>query len=239
VASWFRAGVNEDMWSPKTLLGRLSEPTRNAMLHVGTEVSFPDKELVLQQGDRNDHTYLLIRGMVKVTVHTADGAGVLLGIRIDGDTVGEMAALEGDARMATVSVCRPVVARVIPRALLENMMETHPELAREMARMISSRLRWANKRRVDISSCGPLARLSRVLVDIVESHGSEHEARGDLGVRLTQLEIASLCGLARRTVEQEFAKLISNGVVKSGYRTLEVIDMSRLRRIANGLENPH
>jgi CRP-like cAMP-binding protein len=232
-------GVELDQWLSTTLLGRLPEPVRSALLATGKPVDFPASHSLLHEGDRDDHIYLLVKGMVKVTAHSSAGQDTLLGIRVAGDTVGEMAALEGHERIATVSTCRPVQARLIYRAQFDPLMRVYPLLAVEIAKMISSRLRWANRRRVDIASHNPRTRLSRVLVDIATTYGREVGSRWELGVGLTQSEIASLAGMKKRAGEVHFAKLQSAGLIICRYRAIEVIDMPRLRDIANGVENPH
>jgi CRP/FNR family transcriptional regulator, cyclic AMP receptor protein len=233
-------GVELDQWLSTTLLGRLPEPVRSALLATGKPVDFPVGHRLLREGDRGDHIYLLVEGMVKVTADSSAGQGTLLGIRVAGDTVGEMAALEeGYERIATVSTCRPVQARLIHRAQFDPLMRVYPLLAVEIAKMISSRLRWANRRRVDIASHNPLTRLSRVLVDIATTYGRECGSRWELGVGLTQSEIASLAGMKKRAGEVHFAKLQSAGLIVCRYRAIVVIDMPRLRDIANGAENPH
>lgn len=227
-------------WPEVTLLGTLPLAVRDQILGLGHEREFPAKANLLRYGDPGDRAILLLSGVVKVLVHSPVGAEVLLAVRVGGDLVGEMAVLDGSTRSADVVACGDVVARVIRRAEINRFLETTPQVAYEVSRMIGGRLRWADRRRVDFVARGPLARLAHVLAEMAESYGRRVGERWELDIPLTQAELGSLAGMARRTVEKRFAELVASGVVSSSYRGYSVVDMQGLRRVADlPDENPH
>ncbi|MBP2322148.1 CRP-like cAMP-binding protein [Kibdelosporangium banguiense] len=227
------AGVELRGWLSSTLLGRLPDSAGADVLRAGEERDFSAEDVLMRQGDQDDHVLLLLDGLVKVIADSEPGQKVLLGIRVGGDVVGEMAALERAARMATVTACRPGRALFIRRPLLDELMITYPVLAVQLAATISGRLRKADERCVDITSYGSLTRLSRALISILASHGARKGLRWRLDIELNQAEIGSLVGLKKRTAEKCFKELRDNGVIECEWRVVEVIDMPRLRRIAD------
>jgi CRP/FNR family transcriptional regulator, cyclic AMP receptor protein len=226
-------GVDVDGWPSKTLLGRLPEPVADAILRAGAGTEFPAKRTLLQQGEQSYHVLLLLSGKVKVTVHSG-GQATLLAIRGRGDTIGEMAALEGDRRMATVVSCQPGKARMIERPLLEKLMLDFPALGRQIATVLSSRLRHADERSVNNNVHDLRVRLCRELAVLMLNHGSEKNSHWELDVPLTQKEFASMIGVSGRAVEQELGRLRAAGVVDWGYRGVRVSHMRRLLDIAYG-----
>jgi CRP-like cAMP-binding protein len=224
----------ERNWPPATLLGRLALPARAAVLSTGTEIEpAPDRPLI-RQGDQQVYAYLLIDGLVKVSARDENGKEALLGIRVAGDLVGEMAVLEDTTSAADVLPCGRVVARVMRPEQLLDLMTRHGDFALEVAKMISQRLRWANRRRLDFTAHGPRTRVARVLAEVAEAYGQSRDGIWDLGVPLTQAEIAQLCGTKLRTVEKELHALQAERVVRCQYRATEITDLHRLRRIALG-----
>jgi CRP-like cAMP-binding protein len=181
-----------------------------------------------------------LSGVVKVLVNSPVGAEVLLAVRIGGDLVGEMAVLDGSNRSANVVACGEVWARVIRRAEINLFLEKTPQAAYEVSRTISGRLRWSDRRRVDFVARSPLGRLAHVLAEMAETYGRRLDGRWELDIPLTQAELGSLAGMARRTVEKRFAELVAAGVVESSYRGYTVLDMDALQRVADLPEtNPH
>jgi CRP/FNR family cyclic AMP-dependent transcriptional regulator len=227
-------GSADRSWPPSTLLGRVPPALRGTLLSVGTEVERPADRPIIRQGDRLGHAYLLIDGLVKVTARDRNGKEALLGIRVGGDLVGEMAALDGSIRSADVIPCGPLLARVIKREELIDLLTRHGDLAIEVAKMIIERLRWANRRRLDYTAHTPETRVARVLTDVVDTYGRRTGSVWELGVPLTQAEIAQLAGSKLRTVESVLKGLAGEGIVRRQYRRIEVTDLSRLRAIASG-----
>jgi CRP/FNR family cyclic AMP-dependent transcriptional regulator len=213
---------------------------RDQLLALGHERRFPAKSNLLQFGDPGDHAILLLTGVVKVLVHSPVGAEVLLAVRVGGDLVGEMAVLDGSRRSANVVSCGEVDARIVRQAEMNQFLARTPEVAYEVSRMISGRLRWSDRRRVDFVARSPLGRLAHVLAEIAETYGRRLGDRWELDIPLTQAELGSLAGMARRTVEKRFAELVAAGVVESSYRGYTVLDMVGLRRVADlPVQNPH
>ena len=201
---------------------------------MGTRVESCSERRLIEQGAADDHAYLLLAGMVKVSIRDDNGHTALLGIRIAGDMVGEMGSLEGSPRSADVIACGAVEARVMGAAELRSLTRRHPDIALGLAMMIGRRLRWANRRRLDFSSRDSRTRVARVLYELVRGYGTKKPTHWEIGVPLTQPEIASLAGVGLRTVEKELRSLESEGVLIRKYRRIDVGDLAGLLRIANG-----
>ncbi|MET7808289.1 Crp/Fnr family transcriptional regulator [Micromonospora chersina] len=213
--------------------------TSRALLETGTAVSFPPDRVIIRQGDQDRHVYLLVSGVVKVTTTEADQES-LLAIRVSGDMVGEMAALERRPRSASVLTTVETRARVISRAELTMFVGAYPDAALEIMRMMSDRLRWSNSRRVDITTRPPAVRVSRIILEIGRIYGHRAVDGWDLGVALTQAELASLGGVALRTAEKVLHGLSRDGVISRGYRRMVITDLAGLRRAAEmSDEIPH
>jgi CRP/FNR family cyclic AMP-dependent transcriptional regulator len=220
-------------WPTASLLGRLSERTRGELVRLGDDRRFPPKSLLIRHGDLGDHVVLLIEGVVKIVVDADKGGEILLGLRVSGDLIGELAALDGRARSAGVVACTTVRAKVITKTELDGFFRRNSEAAHEVRRMIIARLRSADHSRAGFVARTARGRLAGVLVEIAETYG-HHEGNGswELGVALTQAEVGSLAGMARRTSEKEFAKLRKADLVRIGYREITLLNLAGLRERA-------
>jgi CRP/FNR family transcriptional regulator, cyclic AMP receptor protein len=226
-------------WPDVTLLGRMKPATGQVLLNVGTGVSFPPERVIIRQGDHDRHVYVLLSGVVKVTVVDGDHEA-LLAIRVAGDMVGEMAALEHRPRSASVVTAVETCARAISLTELTMFIGEYPDAALEIMRMISERLRWSNSRRVDIATQPPTVRLSRIIMEIGRIYGHRAADGWDLGVPLTQAELASLGGVALRTAEKVLHELDKDGLIARGYRRTVIIDLHGLRQAAEMADEiPH
>ncbi|QMU74361.1 Crp/Fnr family transcriptional regulator [Streptacidiphilus sp. P02-A3a] len=187
---------------------------------------------LLRQGDDGKHVLLLTDGVVKVVTSSESGYEMLAAVRIAGELVGEMAAFEDLPRSGSVIACGDVQVRVIQRGDLEGFLTQHPDAMRELYRMLSARLRWANQRRLDFQAYDAPTRLARVLVELSQAYGlpvaGEPDGRMVLALALTQSELASLAGLKLATAERALANLSQLGLVERNYRKIVISDTPKL-----------
>ncbi|MBQ1010235.1 Crp/Fnr family transcriptional regulator [Micromonospora sp. M51] len=227
-------------WPPGTLLACLSPKTRASLLTLGTTVSVKAGDHILREGTTGNHLVLLREAVTKVTVNMADGRQTLLAIRVSGDLVGEISALNDTPRTATVTTCGAGLVTVIYKREWYPFLHDQPEAALALARTTAARFRWANRRRVDFTAYPAKIRLARVLAELSTTHGEPISDGRTVGVALTQPELASLCGAAEPTVEKALRELRHAGVIRTGYRQIVVHDLAQLQRVGHlGDSGPH
>ena len=107
---------------------------------LGSEVLFSPGETIFEAGDTADAIFVVLEGEAQVDV---GGRFHRLG---PGDVFGEMGALTGDRRMATVRAVERVRALRFESDVFESLLEEHPELDITLLRILSRRLREVEQR---------------------------------------------------------------------------------------------
>jgi CRP-like cAMP-binding protein len=202
------------------------------LLNLGTPVTYRPRHPMVRQGEDGRHALLLLAGAAKVVVHTEFGRDVLVAFRSAGDLVGEMAVLEDRPRSASVIAMGPVRARLIHGQELTDLMRRNGEICLAIAWMVSARLRWADRRRVEFVALEAPMRIGRVLVDIVSRYGRATVDGWDLGMSFSQTEIASLAGVALGTVEKALQIMQKEGLLRRYYRRIVITDLARLQKFS-------
>ncbi|MEU1788257.1 Crp/Fnr family transcriptional regulator [Streptomyces sparsogenes] len=222
----------QERWPARSFLGGLPEPVRTGLLRLGTRCRYAREEILLREGDRSNHVVLLRSGFVKVTARLDNGHEALLAIRVGGDVVGEMAAMDDAPRSATVTACGDIAASIVRESDLRRFLNLHPEAALALAGIVAQRLRWANRRRVEFGGYPVKVRLARVLAELAATYGLRVPRGLVIGVDLTQPELAALTGSAEVTIHKALAELRKEGLITTGYRRTTVLDLDRLREVA-------
>jgi len=107
---------------------------------VVREVNFAKGEVIISQGDIGDRLYLIIDGKVKVMV---DGRQVAeLGER---ECFGEMSILDAEPRSASVIAESDVVLLELSQEDFYQMINERPEIAQGIIKVLTHRLREANR----------------------------------------------------------------------------------------------
>jgi CRP/FNR family cyclic AMP-dependent transcriptional regulator len=238
-----RRATNRNNWPPGSLLAELPDAARDRLFGIGALRAYPHPgEVLIREGDSTSSVFLLLSGLVKVTGRT-EGGDALLAIRVGGDFVGELSALDGRKRLATVTTASPVGARVVGRAEFNGFLGRNPDIALAVTRGIADKLRSATARRIDFTSCAVGTRFARVLLELAERYGEQAGTSRIIRCPLTQTELATLVGAAEPSVHRVLRRLRTGAVVATGYRQTTVLDMAALRRLAfpDGIEavNPN
>jgi CRP/FNR family transcriptional regulator, cyclic AMP receptor protein len=225
----------EGMVDHRSYLGRLQPADRALLLRLGHPKRFRKGARIIVQGDHSDNVFLLLSGLIKVTLDTPDGREVVLCVLGAGDLLGEFETLEGLAQRAAGNVAvLPGECRVIPADEFMAALETHPEMLLTMARVILSRLHAADRRREASASMGVSRSLAGFLVELVDRYGRPDGRLINLSIHLTQEELASLISTSRDSAVRGLSTLRTKGLITTQRRQIVVTDLDGLRSYASG-----
>lgn len=220
------------------MLGRLRPDVRDQLLELGVEREFPRNHTIIRHGDYSDRVVLLIRGTAKVVTSSEDGRLALLGVARAGDIADELASMYHLDNSANVITCSPSTVRMIEIGVFREFLRTQPDAHLAVTQLVADRFREANRRRADYVLPVPV-RLARVLIELAGTIGHRDTGnRYELPDCLTQAELGSMAGMARRTVEEQLRDLQRQGVVELAYRRMTINDMPRLYVIARLSHEP-
>ena len=210
-------GLQQAIWSPRTLLGRLDYTARSALLSTGLRRQHASGEVLIHEGLLETHVIILEDALAKVTALLPNGRQALMAIRISGDIIGEMSALNAVPRSATVTTCRPSTVRMIGRESFRTYLHRNSDAAIAVAGIVADRLRAANRRRIDFASYPVKIRVARALWEMGSWYGRRTPAGLLVDINLTQPELATLCGAADITVHKALRELREAGLIGTTY----------------------
>ncbi|WP_370962225.1 Crp/Fnr family transcriptional regulator [Amycolatopsis sp. cg9] len=217
-----------------SFLAKLPEASKTGLLGLGVPREYSPGKVLLREGESTSHVFVIVTGFVKVTAATPEGNVALLAIRAAGELIGELASMDGQPRVATVTCAGRVRARLVTQPEFHHFLGGHPEVALAVGSSVGGKLRWATRRRVDFGSREVRIRLARVLLELATAYGTAESTGVEIGVDLTQPELAGLVGAAEPTVHRALAGFRHAGLVGTGYRRIVVVDRARLETVAEG-----
>jgi CRP-like cAMP-binding protein len=104
---------------------------------------FGKDEIIFRRGDAGDAMFVLLSGWVKVITEDATGDELVLNHCGPGQTVGEVALIDGQPRSAGVVALTPIKAMRLRRETLLTMLNRQPTLALDILQGLTARLRLA------------------------------------------------------------------------------------------------
>lgn len=203
-----------------SLFAYLDQELRDFLVDNGVARSFAAGEVLLRYGDPTNHVLLLVHGWVRVSVSARDGQEILCGLRGPGDVLGDLAAMHGWPRTATVSALEDVRVVQLTSARFVASLHERPGIAVAMVKQMAARLREAEAARIDFATLGVDQRVAAYLRRLADQHGILGRDGVVIRMPVTQQDIANRVGASRRAVARSMALLRERRIVCTARRRI-------------------
>jgi CRP/FNR family transcriptional regulator, cyclic AMP receptor protein len=191
----------------------------------------PKQEIVGYREDDRD-VYFIVEGTARVTIYSFSGREVAFRDLHAGDSFGEVAAIDGGPRSASVvALTEVLIARLAPAAFWE-LLRAHPSVAEATLKRLAGLIRRLSDRVVEFSTLGVSNRIHAELLRLARSHRSEG-GRAVIAPAPTHAEIASRVSTHREAVSRELSELARAGLIERRNGTLLIRDLERLARMVD------
>ncbi len=217
------------MASRSTFFERLSEQERASLSLLAVKHAFPKDSILMFQDEYDERLLLLLTGRVKVTRTTEGGHELLLAIRDAGELLGELAFIDGQPRVATVTALEPVEALVLSGRRFRSYLESTPRVAVVLLESVAERVRESTVKRLQFAASDTLGRLSSRIVELADRYGEPSDDGLVVPMPISRDELASWTGASRAGVAQALQTLRELGWLSTERRTLLVRDLDALR----------
>ena len=174
-------------------------------------------------GDRPKALFRLQRGMLRLVRTKPDGHSVTLRHVLPGDVFGEE-AVTGQARHTGAVAALPTILEVIdPRDA--DLMQVVASLVEQAGRMMSLGydLHVGNLRK----------RVARYLLRLADTPLATRDAEGRCVLHVTHAMVAEGTGSIRESASQELSNLRREGLIRTAYREIALLDEQELDGIAH------
>ena len=104
----------------------ISSEEADALIENSTVRQFPVGSVICKEGDYGDTAYAIMEGTVEVSINTEGHENLTLSILDEGNIFGEMAAISGNQRNATVTATEDCTVLDIPAHALKELIKSSP-----------------------------------------------------------------------------------------------------------------
>lgn len=187
-------------------------------------------EVIFHQGDVGTALFIVRRGEVAIRLSSSEGKEVILALLGRGDAFGELALLDGEPR-STDAVARDETHLLsLHQEDFRRFLGERPQVAMGLLAVLSRMVRRVTQLVHDSAFLDARARLARVLLDLARSQGQPSSEGGVVIPKLTQAELANLCGVTRESANKWLRFYTREGLLTSENGQITIVDLERLRR---------
>jgi CRP/FNR family cyclic AMP-dependent transcriptional regulator len=215
---------------PGSFLASLDRQDQMELVRTGRRMSLPPGATLLFEGDLSDRVVVVFEGALRVFATAANGREVLVTVAGPGEILGEMSALDGQPHSASVNTIDHAQVSLVPATEFRSSMSSNARIAQAVALRLTRELRRVMRQRVDLEAYDVPARLAQTLVDL----GERLPTRGGaIELPVSQRELAEVCAASREAVTKALASFRDHGWVRTGRRSITVLDVDALRARAS------
>ncbi len=210
---------------------RLDDAALRKLSDACTRRSYAPRELIIGHQDDSHDVLFLLEGRARVNIYSPDGQRVSLRDIAQGAIFGELSAIDGRTRSASVECIEACSVAIMPQRLFLKALAEYPEFNLAVLHHVTQLVRKLTERVFEFSTLVVRGRVQAELLRLVEAlpQGARDVV---LAPAPTHEEIASRISTHREAVTRELAWLEAQGVVAKAGRTLRITDLQRLRNLA-------
>lgn len=225
--------MDKQVWRARLMRGQwfshLPVSLQDSLLGAARVRHLSAGQCLFQRGDPPCGLYAVLEGAVRVGAVNEQGKEALLGLVESPNWFGEICLFDGQPRTHDAFSVGQSTLLHLPQTVLLKMLDEQPGHWRQLALLMSQKLRMTFINLEQLSLLPAPARLAHRLLMIAEGYGQLDEPRRVL--QLPQEQLAAMLSLSRQTTNQILKDLQGQGILRLGYGEIEILDVQRLRAL--------
>lgn len=182
---------------------------------------------IIDQDDPRCDVYFVASGRVRVTFFAPNGREIAFRDLSDGASFGELSAIDGRMRSASVVALAPTVLASLTREQFWQLLRSHAPVTENLLKQLAGLIRNLTERVVDYTTLGVQNRIQAELVRMAREAGVR-DNRAVLAPIPRHADIASRVSTNREAVARELSQLARQGLIERHHDALVVCDVAQL-----------
>jgi CRP/FNR family transcriptional regulator, cyclic AMP receptor protein len=189
---------------------------------------FAAQEQIVDKDSLPSDVYFIVRGRARVVNYSVSGREITFADLEEGDYFGQISAIDGKPRSASVMAVEECVVMALPRRLFMTILTEYPQAALHVMRRLAGIIRGANERIMDLSTLGAHNRVQAELLRQAQSHETIRNTAVIEPIPIHS-DIASRVSTTRETVARVLNDLARKGILERTRTALLIRNVHLLR----------
>ena len=215
------------------LFSCLSDSQTHELVQASTVRRLPPRASINVSADQNRTVHLMMVGRAKVCYWTPDGKEPILYFVGPDELVGEQSIFSGESHEDVVETLESSLIATIPTTLLRSLALGEPAFTTSLSELISRRRKKSESRIRHLLFLSNRDRLTHLLLDLAEQHGTGTATHLDLDIKLSHQDLANFIGSTRETVTVVLGKMQAEGLLRVKRRRITLLDAATLGKAVN------
>ncbi len=188
---------------------------------------FSAGQTILEQGGDSSDVLFIVQGAVNIVNFSQTGREIAYANLSAGESFGELAAIDGQPRSASVVATEATLVAVLPAERFLDLLKHQAAVTFRMLTRLTGMVRSGDVRIMELST---LAATQRVFAELLRMAKPDAAGTGLYVIHpLPPLrEVASRVSTTRETVARAMSQLYPSGIIRRKGRSLYIMDRGKL-----------
>jgi len=209
------------------LLSGLKPTDLKAIVESCSFKAYSAQEQIIDRQSESTDVFFVISGEIRVVIYSLSGREITLDDLSAGSYFGELAAIDGEPRSASVMALSDCMVASLAQEKFLSILENHPEIAFKVMKSLTRMVRTATDRIMDLSTLAANNRVHADLLRMAKTHQRDDNTAVISPIPMHS-DIASRASTTRETVARVLNDLARNGIVERQKEALLVLDVEQL-----------
>ena len=191
---------------------------------------YREDQQIIGQLDESTDVFFVIEGLVRAIIYSQSGREIAFRDVTAGEHFGELAAVDGLPRSATITALSDSLIASLSAELFWEVLRSHPDVTATLLKELTGSVRALTERVFEFSTLAVGNRVHAELLRLARDHMVDGNTALIRPVP-THAEIASRISTHREAVTRELNQLSHDGLVERQTGALFVRDVARLARL--------
>jgi CRP/FNR family cyclic AMP-dependent transcriptional regulator len=220
------------MTSSVSFLDRLADEDRAAIAAQWSVRRYDGKELIIAHDDESSDLFFMIEGRARATSYSEGGRAIAYRDIGPGDIFGELAAIDGGPRSASVVALKAALVGRLSGPKFRELVSAHPRFTWALLTHLALQVRRMTERVYEFSTLVVRKRLIRELLRLSEN-GDMLAGAASIRPAPTHFDLASRISTHREAVSREMSALARKKFIQKRGDVLMLHDVAALRSLCD------
>jgi CRP/FNR family transcriptional regulator, polysaccharide utilization system transcription regulator len=194
--------------------------------------SYSHGETIFSPHNGTAGLYCILEGKVEICRTGRNGKEQVIRLVGEGDIMGYRSLLSGEQEGSYARAMEYSRVCHIPKDAFLGLMMSNPGVAARLMTLLSTDLRIAEEKIVELAHRPVRERVAEVLLMLRETYGLE-EDQATINVSMTRNQLASIIGTAMESVSRQLSRFKQEGMIDLVGRKIKILDDHALKTAAN------
>ncbi len=192
------------------------------------------KHQIIAYQDDSAEVFFIVSGKVRIVIHSFSGKEISYRDLGSGEMFGELAAIDGEQRSASVVAVTETLLIVMSAAAFRDAIRRHPSMAEAVLQRLTRLVRLYSQRLYEMRTLDVQSRIRAELLRLAQASLAEDNT-ATISPLPTSADIAARVNTRREAVSRELASLTRQGLIKRQEKSLMIRDFAGLNQLVESM----